>query len=75
MDTRPGIPAQHPQVWFMDRSLEFHFLADSFLGYYRLMLIHWGLNQWQYAFTDVGLSPQAKVGKKNLKKNSQCAIG
>ena len=46
----------------MDRALGWHLLADSFLTYYRLMLTHVGLPQWQYSLTDIGVTPQAKVG-------------
>ncbi|XP_070542797.1 tubulin polyglutamylase complex subunit 2-like isoform X1 [Ptychodera flava] len=59
-NTKPGSPAQHPQIWFLDRSLAWHFLADNFMQYFRLMLMHLGLPQWQYTFTDIGLSPSAK---------------
>ena len=45
----------------MDRSMVWHYMADNFLTYYRLMLAHLGLPQWQYTFTDIGISPQVKV--------------
>jgi len=57
---KPGVPASKPQIWLLDRSLSWHFLVEDFLSYYRLLLLHVGLPQWQYAFTDLGLSPQAK---------------
>jgi len=47
-------------IWFLDRSLHWHFLCNSFLSYYRLMLMHLGLPQWQFAFTDIGLPQQSK---------------
>lgn len=47
-------------IWFLDRSLHWHFLCDTFLAYYRLMLMHLGLPQWQFAFTDIGLPQQSK---------------
>ncbi|XP_038072948.1 tubulin polyglutamylase complex subunit 2-like [Patiria miniata] len=59
-NTRPGSPAQHPEVWLLDRALRWHFLAHTFSQYFRMMLMHLGLPQWQLAYTDVGLSPQAK---------------
>ncbi|XP_077989104.1 tubulin polyglutamylase complex subunit 2-like [Glandiceps talaboti] len=59
-DTKPGSPAQHPEVWFLDRSLDWHYLADSFTQYFRLMLMHLGLPQWQYTFTKIGISPAAQ---------------
>ncbi|KAF6089650.1 tubulin polyglutamylase complex subunit 2 [Phyllostomus discolor] len=33
---------------------------DTFTAYYRLLITHLGLPQWQYAFTNYGVSPQAK---------------
>lgn len=48
-------------MWFLDRSLCWHFLTESFTSYYRLMITHLGLPEWQYAFTPYGPSPQAKV--------------
>lgn len=48
------------EIWFLDRGLRWHYIADSFMAYYRLMIMHLGLPQWQYAFTDIGLSQQAK---------------
>ncbi|CAI9593668.1 unnamed protein product [Staurois parvus] len=49
-----------PNIWFLDRALYWHFLTDTFTAYYRLLLCHLGLPQWQYSFTSYGLSPQAK---------------
>jgi len=48
-------------IWLVDRALQWHHLADSFLYYYRMALVHLGLPEWQYTFTDIGVSPQAKV--------------
>ncbi|XP_050402952.1 tubulin polyglutamylase complex subunit 2 isoform X1 [Patella vulgata] len=58
--TCSGITEPKVEIWFMDRSIRWHFVADSFCAYYRLMLMHLGLPQWQYAFTDIGLSLQTK---------------
>ena len=49
-----------PEIWFLDRAVRWHFLAASFMEYFRLMVMHLGLPQWQYAFTDIGLSPMSK---------------
>ena len=49
-----------PKIWFLDRAVRWHFLATSFMEYFRLMVMHLGLPQWQYAFTDIGLSPMSK---------------
>ncbi|KAK6188749.1 hypothetical protein SNE40_004863 [Patella caerulea] len=57
---KTGITEPKVEIWFMDRSIRWHFVADSFCAYYRLMLMHLGLPQWQYAFTDIGLSLQTK---------------
>ncbi|OCU02747.1 hypothetical protein XELAEV_18008515mg [Xenopus laevis] len=55
-----GGAASDPEIWFLDRALYWHFLTHNFTSYYRLLLSHLGLPQWQYAFTSYGLSPQAK---------------
>ena len=44
-----------PQIWFQDLSCSWHFIANTFTDYFRLMVMHLGLPHWQYAFTDVGL--------------------
>ena len=49
-----------PQIWFLDRAVRWHFLSKTFIEYFRLMVMHLGLPQWQYAFTDIGLSPLSK---------------
>lgn len=51
------------EIWFLDRALYWHFLTKTFTAYYRLLITHLGLPQWQYAFTSYGVSPQAKVGQ------------
>ncbi|KAJ0023577.1 hypothetical protein NQD34_003476 [Periophthalmus magnuspinnatus] len=56
----PGVVAQSSEVWFLDRSLGWHFLTSSFTSYYRLMITHLGLPEWHYNFTPYGPSPQAK---------------
>ncbi|KAB0391703.1 hypothetical protein E2I00_010220 [Balaenoptera physalus] len=33
---------------------------NTFTAYYRLLITHLGLPQWEYAFTSYGISPQAK---------------
>ncbi|XP_061172313.1 tubulin polyglutamylase complex subunit 2-like isoform X1 [Saccostrea echinata] len=48
------------EIWFLDRALRWHFLTDSFIAYYRLLLMHLGLPQWQYSLTDIGLCQQAQ---------------
>lgn len=57
----PGVVAQQSEMWFLDRSLCWHYLTPTFTSYYRLMITHLGLPEWQYAFTPYGPSPQAKV--------------
>lgn len=56
-----GVVAQQSEIWFLDRSLCWHFLTSTFTAYYRLMITHLGLPEWQYAYTPYGPSPQAKV--------------
>uniref|UniRef100_A0A1A7YEG5 Tubulin polyglutamylase complex subunit 2 n=1 Tax=Iconisemion striatum TaxID=60296 RepID=A0A1A7YEG5_9TELE len=56
----PGVVVQQSEVWFLDRSLCWHFMTATFTAYYRLMITHLGLPEWQYAYTPYGPSPQAK---------------
>ncbi|XP_068128039.1 tubulin polyglutamylase complex subunit 2 [Hyperolius riggenbachi] len=58
--SKPGEVTREPGIWFLDLALYWHFLTDTFTAYYRLLLTHLGLPQWQYAFTSYGLSSQAK---------------
>ncbi|KAL3866489.1 hypothetical protein ACJMK2_043783 [Sinanodonta woodiana] len=59
-DNKGGSSDPKIEIWFLDRGLRWHYLTDSFTSYYRMMIMHLGLPQWQYAFTDIGLSQQAK---------------
>lgn len=56
----PGVVAQSGEVWFLDRSLCWHFLSSSFTSFYRLMITHLGLPEWEYNYTPYGPSPQAR---------------
>ncbi|XP_049816415.1 tubulin polyglutamylase complex subunit 2 [Schistocerca nitens] len=47
-------------IWLLDRSFQWHHLADSFSSYFRMMLVHQGLPQWQLRFTTMGLTPWAE---------------
>uniref|UniRef100_A0A1B6LEW4 Knr4/Smi1-like domain-containing protein n=1 Tax=Graphocephala atropunctata TaxID=36148 RepID=A0A1B6LEW4_9HEMI len=51
---------EEPKIWLLDRSYEWHFLADNFTQYFRMMLVHQGLPQWQFRFTPMGLTPWAE---------------
>ena len=50
-----------PQVWFQDLSGCWHFIAKSFTDYFRLMVMHLGIPNWHYIFTDIGLDKQTEV--------------
>ena len=52
---------QFSQVWYLDRAYDWHFLAPNFTTYFRMMLVHLGLPQWQALFTPFGPTPWAKV--------------
>ena len=51
-------------MWYLDRAYDWHFLAPNFTTYFRMMLVHLGLPQWQALFTPFGPTPWAKVCKK-----------
>ncbi|XP_031551944.1 tubulin polyglutamylase complex subunit 2-like [Actinia tenebrosa] len=57
---RAGVTTSQPEVWFLDRSLEWSFLANNFSDYFRMMITHLGLPLWQYIFTSTGISPETK---------------
>eukprot|EP00762_Andalucia_godoyi_P000047 ANDGO_02300.mRNA.2 hypothetical protein GUITHDRAFT_142064 len=44
-----------PQVWLFDLGCQWHFVANSFTDYFRLLIMHLGIPNWQYIFTDCGL--------------------
>jgi len=48
------------EVWLIDLSLQWHFLAPSFSHYYRMMVTHLGIRGWQFLYTEYGLTPEAK---------------
>ncbi|KAG8227813.1 hypothetical protein J437_LFUL010971 [Ladona fulva] len=52
---------EEPNIWLLDRCFEWHFLASDFSHYFRMMLVHQGLPQWQFRFTPMGLTPWAEV--------------
>ncbi|GLH10162.1 Uncharacterized protein GBIM_15131 [Gryllus bimaculatus] len=52
---------EDPTIWLLDRCFEWHFLANTFTLYFRMMLVHQGLPQWQFRFTPMGLTPWAEV--------------
>lgn len=59
-----------PQVWFLDRAYEWHYLAPNFTTYFRMMLYHLGLPQWQLLFTPMGPTPWSKVSKLTFMRQS-----
>ena len=65
------ISPPEPQVWFLDKAFEWHFLAANFPTYFRMMLVHLGLPLWQMRFTSMGL-PQVQSGENifNNKTNN-----
>jgi hypothetical protein len=52
-----GTPSENPEFWFLDRSLNWTYLTQSFTNYYRLLISHLGLPQWPMLFTTDGLPP------------------
>ncbi|OXB79788.1 UNVERIFIED_CONTAM: hypothetical protein H355_012848 [Colinus virginianus] len=66
--TKPVVSSD-TEIWFLDRALYWHFLTKTFTAYYRLLITHLGLPQWQYAFTSYGVSPQAKISFLGIAPN------
>lgn len=48
-------------MWLLDMGNDWHFLAKDFSSYFRMMLIHAGLQNWQLNFTSQGLTTSCKV--------------
>mmetsp|Transcript_20675 Transcript_20675/g.33677 ORF Transcript_20675/g.33677 Transcript_20675/m.33677 type:complete len:293 (+) Transcript_20675:389-1267(+) len=48
------------QVWFSDLSGAWHRIAEDFSKYLRLLLVHFGIRGWEYAFTPAGMDPETK---------------
>ncbi len=59
---------QSAQIWYLDRSLQWHFLANSFKNYFRLLIAHLGLPQWPMLFTSYGLPPFLTVNTRFFKR-------
>jgi tubulin polyglutamylase complex subunit 2 len=60
-DGESDLKREDPKIWLLDRSFEWHFLAVNFTQYFRMLLVHQGLPQWQFKFTPMGLTPWAEV--------------
>lgn len=56
-----GVPAKEADYWFLDKSLQWHYITDDFQSYFRLMISNIGLPQWQYLYTEYGISPSVQV--------------
>lgn len=50
-----------PEIWLLDRALQWHFLASSFTHYFRLLITHLGIPGWQYQFISTGISPETRT--------------
>ncbi|XP_071965443.1 tubulin polyglutamylase complex subunit 2-like [Antedon mediterranea] len=59
-NTTQGVPATDSDIWFLDRSLHWHFIADTFSQYFRLMIMNLGLPLWHFTLTDIGLPNHAQ---------------
>lgn len=55
-----GSGAAASQVWLKDMADGWHYLASSFIEYYRLMTLHLGLPHWQLGLTSLGLPPHVE---------------
>ncbi|XP_032217951.1 tubulin polyglutamylase complex subunit 2 isoform X2 [Nematostella vectensis] len=60
-DVKAGVTICKPEVWLLDRALEWSFISNTFSDYFRMMIMHLGLPLWQYIFSDAGISPETKV--------------
>ena len=51
-------------LWFLDLSFNPHLLASDVSTYWRLLLVHLGMPQWQPLVAGLGLTPWARVSQK-----------
>ena len=65
-----NLTTMEPSIWLLDRAFDWHPLARDFGQYFRMMLVHQGLPQWQFLFTKLGLTPWAEVSEFQLYKQS-----
>ncbi|CAM9313195.1 unnamed protein product [Choristocarpus tenellus] len=47
----------NPAIWLQDLACGWHFMADGFSSYFRLIVVHLGVLGWQHAYTPMGFSP------------------
>lgn len=60
-NTRNEMPAgPNPEIWLLDRSLSWHFIANDFTTFFRLMVVHLGLQEWQLLFSNIPVSSKAR---------------
>ena len=60
-NTRSETPAgANAEIWFLDRSLSWHFLAPNFTTFFRLMVLHLGLPEWHFLLSRVAISNKAR---------------
>ena len=48
-------PAAAPNVWIQGLGCTWHFVANTFTDYFRLLIMHLGLPCWCHTYTDTGL--------------------
>jgi len=48
------------EIWYQDLGLNWWFVSKTFVEYFRLMILHLGLPNWQMIFTDSGLPSTTK---------------
>eukprot|EP00730_Choanoeca_flexa_P009842 TRINITY_DN14189_c0_g1_i1.p1 TRINITY_DN14189_c0_g1~~TRINITY_DN14189_c0_g1_i1.p1 ORF type:complete len:307 (+),score=36.04 TRINITY_DN14189_c0_g1_i1:63-983(+) len=47
-------------IWLLDNARDWHYLANSFTEYFRLMVLNLGLPCWQHVVADIPLPPTAE---------------
>jgi len=60
---------RNPSIWFEDLSCQWNFVCHTFSDYFRLIIMHFGLPNWQYSFSSVGLSPVTRQWLRFLVPN------
>jgi tubulin polyglutamylase complex subunit 2 len=55
-DSSPSSSLNSPEIWLLTATCQLIYICSSFTQYFRLMVSHLGIYQWQLAFSDDGFS-------------------
>ena len=59
-------PCASPTVWYVDRTMSFHFLCDDFSSYLRLLTVHLGIKGWWALFGTGRIWPEGEEAMRRF---------